>query len=238
MQQWEAQAIEANRQDKEKIKISFQDTPSSALASTSKTNDVGPSGTTNIQVSRTDANSSITLVYTPPPRRIFKRSAALQSPYAEAAPKISFKCSWGVSKVYNAVCMCSGRSTRGNNRKYVCIHPATYFQSYFYLTKKFLTLFFCRALVINYKSTFAILGDLVDSVKPEGRLKNTIAEVGIYVLNGKNKSGATRFVMPLYVTVSGMNIFIFFFVKNGINMTSSHPHVDTVAKQSNRNGIC
>ena len=140
----EAQAIEANRQAKEKLKISFQDTSSSALASTSKTNDAGPSGTTNIQVSRTDANSSITLVYTPPPRRIFKRSAALQSPYAEAAPKIPFKCRWGVSKVYNAVCMCSGRSARGNNRKYVCIHPATYFQSYFYLTKKFLTLFFLQ----------------------------------------------------------------------------------------------
>ena len=73
------------------------------------------------------------------------------------------------------------------------------------------TFFFCRALVINYKSTFAVLGDLVDSVKPEGRLKNTIAEVGIYVLNGKNKRGATRFVMPLYVTVSGMNIFMFLF---------------------------
>jgi len=32
-------------------------------------------------------------------------------------------------------------------------------------------------------------------------LKNIIAEVGIYVLNGKKKRGATRFVMPLYVTV-------------------------------------
>ncbi|KAG2573233.1 hypothetical protein PVAP13_7KG246700 [Panicum virgatum] len=93
-------------------------------------------------------------------------NAALQSLYAEAAPKIPFKCSWGVSKVYNDVCMCSG-----------------------------------RALVINYKSTFAVLGDLVDLVKSEGRLKNTIAEVSINVLNGKNKRGATRFVMPLYVTI-------------------------------------
>ena len=32
-------------------------------------------------------------------------------------------------------------------------------------------------------------------------MKNIIAEVGIYVLNGKKKRGATRFVMPLYVTV-------------------------------------
>ena len=93
MQQWEAQAIEANRQAKEKLKISFQDTSSSALASTSKTNDAGPSRTANIQVSRTDVDSSVTPIYTPPPRWIFKRSAALQSPYAEAAPKISFKCS-------------------------------------------------------------------------------------------------------------------------------------------------
>ena len=41
-------------------------------------------------------------------------------------------------------------------------------------------------------------------------MKNTIAEVGIYVLNGKKKRGATRFVMPLYVTVSrALHFFIF-----------------------------
>jgi len=41
-------------------------------------------------------------------------------------------------------------------------------------------------------------------------LKNTIAEVGIYVLNGKKKRGATRFVMPLYVTVSrALHFFLF-----------------------------
>ena len=93
------------------------------------------------------------------------------------------------------------------------MHTSCYFFSIILLPHKEIlnTFFFYRALVINYKSTFAVLGDLVDSVKPEGRLKNTIAEVGIYVLNGKNKSGATRFVMPLYVTVSGMNIFMFLF---------------------------
>ena len=69
----------------------------------------------------------------------------------------------------------------------------------------------------------------MDSVKPEGRLKNTIAEVGIYVLNGKNKSGGTRFVMPLYVTVSGMNIFIFF-CKKWHKYDFITPHADTVAK--------
>ena len=41
-------------------------------------------------------------------------------------------------------------------------------------------------------------------------MKNTIAEVGIYVLNGKKKRGATRFVMPLYVTVSrALHFFLF-----------------------------
>ena len=55
-----------------------------------------------------------------------------------------------------------------------------------------------------------MLVDLVDSVKPGGKLKNTIAEVGIYVLNGKKKRGATRFVMPLYVTVSrALHFFLF-----------------------------
>ncbi|KAG2605582.1 hypothetical protein PVAP13_4NG083617 [Panicum virgatum] len=55
-------------------------------------------------------------------------------------------------------------------------------------------------VIINYLSNYATLGHLVDSVKPGGKLTNTIAEIGIHVINGKKKRGATRWVMPLYIT--------------------------------------
>ncbi|KAG2613377.1 hypothetical protein PVAP13_4KG351900 [Panicum virgatum] len=170
--QWKAEAIEINRQAKAKLKIALQDTPPCVVPSTSKPIDIGPSRTASAQALRTDPDSSVTPNYIPPPTRIFKRGAALQSPYAEAGPKISLKCSRAMAKTYDAVCTCI-RSTRTRDK---------------------------RALIINYLGTFAVLVDLVDSVKPGGKLKNTIAEVGIYVLNGKKKRGATRFVMPLYVT--------------------------------------
>lgn len=67
-------------------------------------------------------------------------------------------------------------------------------------------------------------------------MKNTIAEVGIYVLNGKKKRGATRFVMPLYVTVSRALHFFFslllYLVENSSNITFfvTNPHADSFAK--------
>ena len=71
-------------------------------------------------------------------------------------------------------------------------------------------LLLCSVVIINYLSNYATLGHLVDSVKPGGKLTNTIAEIGIHVINGKKKKGATRWVMLLYVTVS----FLFFFGSN------------------------
>ena len=62
--------------------------------------------------------------------------------------------------------------------------------------------FFYRQPIINYIFNFASLGHLADSVKPGGKLKNTVAEIGIYVINGKKKRGATRQVLPLHVSVS------------------------------------
>ncbi|PVH31945.1 hypothetical protein PAHAL_9G269200 [Panicum hallii] len=96
-------------------------------------------------------------------------AAALQSSYVQAARKISFNCSRAVTKVYDAVCMCSGRST--------------------------------SVVILNYLFTHATLGHLVDSVKPRGKLINTVVEIGIYVINGKKTRGATRWVMPLHITV-------------------------------------
>ncbi|KAG2557405.1 hypothetical protein PVAP13_8NG254702 [Panicum virgatum] len=57
-----------------------------------------------------------------------------------------------------------------------------------------------RQPIINYIFNFASLGHLADSVKPGGMLKNTVAEIGIYVINGKKKRGATRHVLPLHVS--------------------------------------
>ena len=51
-----------------------------------------------------------------------------------------------------------------------------------------------------------MLGHLVESVKPTGRLKNTVAEVGIYVINGKKTRAASRRVLPLYVSVSPLHV--------------------------------
>ncbi|RLN11628.1 hypothetical protein C2845_PM09G10370 [Panicum miliaceum] len=116
---------------------------------------------------------SITPDYAPPPRRGLKMTAALQSPYVDVARKISFKCSASVVKVYNAVRMSSGRSTRASKKKEV---------------------------IMNYLFNYATLGHLADSVKPGGKLINTIAEIGIHVINGKKTRGATRWVMPLHIT--------------------------------------
>ncbi|RLN11934.1 hypothetical protein C2845_PM09G05240 [Panicum miliaceum] len=53
LQEWEAQAIEINRQAKAKGKFGLQDTPRSAQAPTSKPSDTGPSGTASAQALRT-----------------------------------------------------------------------------------------------------------------------------------------------------------------------------------------
>jgi len=135
--------------------------------------DVGTSSHTAAQAPQAVGDLSITPEYAPPPRREHKLPAALQSPYLNGARKVSFSCSRAVTKTYNAVCMFSGRSTRSKNRNVV---------------------------IINYLSNYATLGHLVDSVKPGGKLTNTIAEIGIHVINGKKKKGATRWVMPLYIT--------------------------------------
>ncbi|RLN25608.1 hypothetical protein C2845_PM07G17890 [Panicum miliaceum] len=119
-------------------------------------------------------DSSITPEYAPPPRRSFKLAAALQSRYVEIAPrKVSFKCSKEVCMVYDAVCTSIRRSTRAKSRD---------------------------APIINYLFNFATLGHLVESVKPGGKLKNTVAEIAIYVINGKKTRGATRCVLPLHVS--------------------------------------
>ncbi|KAG2629464.1 hypothetical protein PVAP13_3KG468401, partial [Panicum virgatum] len=121
-----------------------------------------------------EGDSSITPLCVPPPRRAFKLGAALQSPYILIEPRrMPFKCSKEVCKVYDAVCMFARRSTRSKSSE----QP-----------------------IINYIFNFASLGHLADSVKPGGKLKNTIAEIGIYVINGKKKRGATRQVLPLHVS--------------------------------------
>ena len=63
-------------------------------------------------------------------------------------------------------------------------------------------IFSCTEIIINYEFNHATLGDLVDSVKPGGKMKNTIAEMGIYVINGKKTRGAIKCVMALHVSVS------------------------------------
>jgi hypothetical protein len=59
-----------------------------------------------------------------------------------------------------------------------------------------------NVLIINYLFNHATLGHLVELVKPRAKLKNTVAEIGIYVISGKKTRGATRCVLPLYVLLS------------------------------------
>jgi len=66
--------------------------------------------------------------------------------------------------------------------------------------------FFFSVIIINYHATYATLGHLVESVKPRGKMKNTIVEIGIYVINGKKTRAATRRVLPLYVSVSPLHV--------------------------------
>ncbi|XP_039798463.1 uncharacterized protein LOC120663647 [Panicum virgatum] len=118
---------------------------------------------------------SITPAYAPPRMRDLKTAAVLQSPFVNIGKKMSVKCSKDVLRVYNAVCLCSGRSTRSKQRD---------------------------AVIINYLFTYATWGHLADSAKPGGKLLNTIAEVGIYAMNGKKTRGATKRIMPLHISVS------------------------------------
>ena len=85
---------------------------------------------------------------------------------------------------------------------------AIFFSSFSPLTLPFcyiseICIFFSYSeIIINYEFNHATLGDLVDSVKPGGKMKNTIAEIGIYVINGKKTRGAIKCVMALHVSVS------------------------------------
>ena len=129
-----------------------------------------------------------------------KLPAALESPYVEVVRKVSSKCSWDVAKVYEAVCSCPERRTKFNNREYVCLISLPFFISFLFPIH-IAYIFSCTEIIINYEFNHTTLGDLVDSVKPGGKMKNTIAEIGIYVINGKKMRGATKCVMPLHISV-------------------------------------
>ncbi|RLN38595.1 hypothetical protein C2845_PM01G01540 [Panicum miliaceum] len=155
-------ASSSKQKDNGSRTASFQATPA------------GPAGTSSAAAKgEAIEGDSITPDYAPTPRRLLKTAAAMQSPYVGETKKMSFKCCKAVLTVYNAVCMCSGRTTRMNNR---------------------------NEIIINYLSNHATLVHLADSVRPGGKLKNTIAEIGIYVMNGKKTKGATRRVLPLHVS--------------------------------------
>ena len=144
-----------------------------------------------------EADSSITPEHTLAPRRAFKMAAALQSPYVEIAPRImSFKCSKEVCKVYDVVCKFTGMATRSRSSKYVNLYNLLTLLLFFHFSSKqymvyttslfvSLSLFF-SVIIINYNATYATLGHLVESVKPRGKMKNTVVEIGIYVIKPRD----------------------------------------------------
>ncbi|KAG2573281.1 hypothetical protein PVAP13_7KG243610 [Panicum virgatum] len=191
LEMFEEQAIHMHKLAQAKLNRTASDTPNAAAAaafSTPNVNAAAASTTSNAaplpsqvltkeSAMKTEGESSvaasITPNYSPAPRRMHKMPAALQSPYVEVVRKVSFKCSRDVARVYEAVCSCPERRTRSNNRD---------------------------EIIINYEFNHATLGDLVDPVKPGGKMKNTIAEIGIYVINGKKTRGAIKCVMALHVS--------------------------------------
>ncbi|PVH36734.1 hypothetical protein PAHAL_6G155200 [Panicum hallii] len=192
LQMFEDEAIEMLKQVQAKRNRVVPATPKCAatpadnlnVVSSSKQNMIGQSTSAIYQVltkelaMQTVGDSSITPDDTPAPRRVLRTLVTLQSPYVEIARKISFKCSKAVPKVYDVVCSCPERCTRSNNRD---------------------------VIIINYLFNHATLGDLVDSVKPGGKLKSAIVEIAIYMINGKKTRGATRCVMPLHVSTLLLN---------------------------------
>ena len=106
--------------------------------------------------------------------------------------------------------VCAREGPHGQNKgsKYISCTSTTFF-FFFKLISPFVSGFhlflffsFRSAVIINYLFTYATWGHLADSAKPGGKLLNTIAEVGIYAMNGKKTRGATKRIMPLHISVS------------------------------------
>ena len=116
------------------------------------------------------------------------------------------KMSWEYTMLF--VCAREGPHGQNKGSKYISCTSTTFF-FFVKLISPFVSgfdLFFvfsiCSAVFINYLFTYATWGHLADSAKPGGKLLNTIAEVGIYAMNGKKTRGATKRIMPLHISVS------------------------------------
>ncbi|CAL4924975.1 unnamed protein product [Urochloa decumbens] len=119
-------------------------------------------------------NSSVTPLYRPPPRRLLRKPAIMRSPYVDFKTNNIFSCSKEVSNIYNVVVACQGRSTASSSI------PNN------------------DVIIINYWDFHVTLADLARSVKPRGDLINTVAEIGLYVINNTSNKKIKR-VLPLRV---------------------------------------
>ncbi|TVU17359.1 hypothetical protein EJB05_11944, partial [Eragrostis curvula] len=131
------------------------------------------------------AISSGTPAYQPAPRRLFKPTHALQSPFVNDGKKQQFKCSKEVCQVYNAVIQfATKRTTRSSQSP----------------QKK-------DQVILDYSNYWVNLRDLSDSVMFGKELISSVAEAAICTLddpsfqhNGKSKmKRIPKRVMPLRI---------------------------------------
>ena len=61
--------------------------------------------------------------------------------------------------------------------------------------------FFSRRMIVNYGDVNTTLGDFADSLKPRGRLSNSIADCILHILRD-NQMSKGKLVLPYRIAVS------------------------------------
>ncbi|OQU87048.1 uncharacterized protein LOC8057512 [Sorghum bicolor] len=121
-------------------------------------------------------STSHTPAYQPPPRRPARPGRALQSPYIDYA-RNGLKCSKVASRAYDVVCSATRRSTRSSSQSSSQGDE----------------------IIISYPDYYVSLKHLSESVKPGGKLFNTVAEIAIYALKDRKAKIPVKQILPLRI---------------------------------------
>ncbi|KXG23127.2 hypothetical protein SORBI_3008G059566 [Sorghum bicolor] len=116
-------------------------------------------------------STSHTPAYQPPPRRPARPGRALQSPYIDYGIN-DLKCSKVASRAYDVVCSATRRSTRNSSQS---------------------------SSQGDYPDYYVSLKHLSESVKPGGKLFNTLAEIAIYALKDRKAKIPVKQILPLRI---------------------------------------
>ena len=69
--------------------------------------------------------------------------------------------------------------------------------------------FFSRLMIVNYGDVNTTLGDFADSLKPRGRLSNSIADCILHIMRDNQKSKG-KLVLPYRTAISSSFTSTFF----------------------------